>query len=556
MKVRSMIVNAVLMLTIGAFFPGMMAGCSPAVQEKVSEPIQYETTVTPTKVLSNVIDGPYVFYRKNRIIVKNIQRIESKAEVVQQVYPNTTKNLTISCAMDPKAGKPFDVVIRGKHLPPPSTYEQPDKLLALSDIEGNFKIMVETLQGNGVIDEDYQWSYGKGHLVLVGDFFDRGNQVTPCLWLMYELERQAELAGGRVHFIIGNHEEMNMRGDVRYVRNKYKLAARKLNVTYRSLYGKHTELGRWLRSKNVIEKIGKTIFTHGGLSHEMARMNLHFEDINRIARGNFGMDAWRVKEKGGATAMIFGKLGPMWYRGYFNNELSQTQVNNLLIKYGAKQVVVGHTVVNEVSALYNFKIIAIDVKHEMVFDHGGGNALLIKGGRFLQVNPRGQISQIGIFKHKSTELALKAIIDNNEQALKKFLTAGNDINGYYTKEKVTLLHYAIRKNRPKIIAFLIDSGADPNKYYQNKTALMYAIKKQNLNAIKSLLNKGVDVNAVNQQQKTALYYVAKYGDPQVARLLIDNGANLIHKDQSGKTPLEYAEKNANTAVASFLRSLQ
>ncbi len=46
--------------------------------------------------------------------------------------------------------------------------------------------------------------------------------MTECLWLIYSLEEKAKAAGGYVHFILGNHEIMNMQGDFRYVQDKYR----------------------------------------------------------------------------------------------------------------------------------------------------------------------------------------------------------------------------------------------------------------------------------------------------------------------------------------------
>lgn len=103
----------------------------------------------------------------------------------------------------------------------PDVYDFATKNAGLSDIEGNFGAFKALLCAGGVIDKQFNWTYGDGHLVLTGDFFDRGLNVTECLWLVYKLEREAETFGGKVHFILGDHEVMNMNGDHRYVRNKY-----------------------------------------------------------------------------------------------------------------------------------------------------------------------------------------------------------------------------------------------------------------------------------------------------------------------------------------------
>ena len=105
------------------------------------------------------------------------------------------------------------------------------------------------LQNNGVIDKDFNWTFGNGHLVLTGDFVDRGEQVTEVLWLIYALEDKAKEAGGYVHYVLGNHEIMNMSGDLRYLNKKYVDNAALLNAHFVTLYGENSELGRWLRTK-------------------------------------------------------------------------------------------------------------------------------------------------------------------------------------------------------------------------------------------------------------------------------------------------------------------
>src|SRR5690606_14672285 len=150
-------------------------------------------------------------------------------------------------------------------------YEMPQRIAVLSDIEGNFNGLSSFLINNHIIDANYNWTFGDGHLVLTGDFVDRGNHVTQVLWLIYKLEMQAEKQGGKVHLILGNHEIMNFQGNWRYNKRKYIKLAQTISKekdwdkATRFMYSHHTELGNWLRSKNVIEKIGRYIFVHAGL---------------------------------------------------------------------------------------------------------------------------------------------------------------------------------------------------------------------------------------------------------------------------------------------------
>ncbi len=64
----------------------------------------------------------------------------------------------------------------------PQVIEHASKILAVSDIHGEFDHLVDILTKSGVIDLERHWSWADGHLVILGDVFDRGARVTECLW--------------------------------------------------------------------------------------------------------------------------------------------------------------------------------------------------------------------------------------------------------------------------------------------------------------------------------------------------------------------------------------
>ena len=70
-------------------------------------------------------------------------------------------------------------------------------MAGLSDIEGNFQAFRDFLINAKVIDTGLNWTFGDKHLVLVGDFVDRGASVTQVLWLIHKLEQQACAPAGR-----------------------------------------------------------------------------------------------------------------------------------------------------------------------------------------------------------------------------------------------------------------------------------------------------------------------------------------------------------------------
>lgn len=502
------------------------------------------------------VDGPYVFYKRDKVVVKNITFDKGQANIERNEFEHKTDITTLSCLVDDKKGTRFNIKLHSDYTIPPSVYPEPTRLFAISDIEGEFQAFTRTLIGNEVIDEKLNWSFGDGHLVLVGDFFDRGYNVTAVLWLIYELERQAKEVGGMVHFIIGNHEEMNLRGDTRYVKEKYLQTAKAFKMSYTGLYSKNTELGRWIRSKNTIEKIGRTLFVHGGISPELADARFRIEEINKISRKFLGQDKWKIQQRGGNAKVIFNEYGPMWYRGYFRDALNQQRLDYTLDIYGAKQVVVGHTVVPDVSSLYNDRVIGIDVKHEIAVEAGTSNALLIEDNRFFAVNVYGKRSPIySLLCEDDVVGVLDAIRKNKPEKVSDFLARGKRINKYYTKKAYTLLHFAIKHNRIEIVNLLLEKGANIEQNVHGKTPLMYAIKLKHHEITNVLLKKGADVNAANSDKKTPLIYCAEYGNLQIAKSLIQNGAKLEHRDEKGRTAADYATKKSKPELAHYLRSL-
>ena len=143
----------------------------------------------------------------------------------------------------------------------------------------------DILQANGVIDKDLNWKFGKGHLVYLGDAFDRGDRVTELLWHLFTLEKQAEKAGGMVHVLLGNHDDMVLSGDQRYMNEKYRKVEELTKTNYSDLYSENSVLGKWLRNKPVMITINDILFVHGGISIDMVRMKLPVKQANKLFSG-------------------------------------------------------------------------------------------------------------------------------------------------------------------------------------------------------------------------------------------------------------------------------
>ena len=195
-----------------------------------------------------------------------------------------------------------------------------DRLIAIGDIHGDFDNFALLLKKVGLADAANHWSGGTTTLVQTGDLIDRGPKGRQVMDLLMSLEKEAASAGGHVLILLGNHEVMNILGDLRYVPAEDYAAfadgeSEKRRKTayqeYTAWYGSHTELlaaiqepqlsvtdpewmqkhpggfleyreamspegkyGKWVRQHSAVAKIGDTIFLHGGIDPNLSSLKL------------------------------------------------------------------------------------------------------------------------------------------------------------------------------------------------------------------------------------------------------------------------------------------
>lgn len=317
-------------------------------------------------------DGPYVFINNDKLIEKNI--INDK--VVSSVLLKA----------------PYDTL----YPPEKSTYKNVSNIAALSDIHGQYDLLVRLLVNNNIIDSSLDWIFGKGHLVIVGDIFDRGDKVNEILWLVYKLEIQANNSGGQIHYLLGNHEYMILYNDLRYVNNKYISSAKLMNLEHYELYDEQTVIGRWLRSKPTIIKINNIIFTHGGISEEfLSYAGSDLDKINNRMRKSIPnlielRKSRNNNKTNGFYNMYFGSESLIWFRGYFKDYTNE-MVAYILSKFTSDHIVVGHTTKNKVVNLFEGRVIGVDTG----LKRGSyGEILIIKNGQFFIGTLNGELTKL------------------------------------------------------------------------------------------------------------------------------------------------------------------
>ncbi len=289
----------------------------------------------------------------------------------------------------PRDGSRFSVPVHEAFVTPPTRYHDGAPIIAISDIEGNYGAFRDFLIASGVIDAALNWTFGTGHLVLVGDFVDRGPSVTHVLWFIFRLEQLAEAQGGHVHYILGNHELKTLQGDYAAAHRLHTLVTTVLGRPQAELFGDDALLGRWLMSKNVAEVINGTLFVHGGMHPSLGERSYSLEDVNRIVRMHYRRVWYPARDAGRDEVLLDPATGPSWYRGYFKDDLSRSDVTQAIARFGATTVVVGHTLQSRVRLLHDRTVVAIDVKHPWDYRSGvpprRSEGVRLEGGKMWRV---------------------------------------------------------------------------------------------------------------------------------------------------------------------------
>ena len=256
-----------------------------------------------------------------------------------------------------------------------------DRVVAIGDLHGDYGQYIEVMKSAGLINKSGKWIGGETHLVQTGDVTDRGADSRKIIDHLVKLSKQAKKKGGYVHLLIGNHETMNVIGDLRYVspgeyaafttKNSARLQTMQWDrqvewmrannpdfetmdleafrkeweqqvplgwVEHRQAWSLNGKYGKWVSGNAVAVQVNDTIFLHGGISAKYCKFSLQSLTEQVMA-------AMQLNDPSAVTAMN-DPLGPVWYRGLAQEKeediFSQT-LDNILDRYGARRIVIGHT---------------------------------------------------------------------------------------------------------------------------------------------------------------------------------------------------------------------
>jgi hypothetical protein len=337
-----------------------------------------------------------------------------------------------------------------------------ERIVAIGDVHGDWEQFTEALRSAGLIDKKNKWAGGKTHFVQTGDIPDRGPATRKILDLLMDLEKQAAKAGGKIHCLVGNHDAMNVYGDLRYVIPEefasfrsgdaqslldaafeqdlpaLKKAAQARGqspsnddlkkqwlethppgwVEHRFAFGPNGKYGKWIRGNDAMVIVNGFLFLHAGVSPKYAaRKHTELNDRIRAELADFSLLE-------GGVAMD--ALGPLWYRGLARDpeESLAAHVDAVLQFHGIESIVIGHTVTaGAILPRFGGKVIMIDVGMSKAYG-GPYAALLIEGAKRFAIHRGTKLDLPSTPDGLLAYIKQAAALDPQPSPLQKLLTGG------------------------------------------------------------------------------------------------------------------------------------
>jgi len=290
------------------------------------------------------------------------------------------------------------------------------RIVAVGDLHGDFAAWRDIARAAQLVNDTGRWIGGEAVLVQTGDAVDRGPDSLKIIQDLMRLQREAERARGQVVAMVGNHEAMNLTGDLRYVsagdyaafvdsvsarrrENVYAANRKAIEAAYRQhdpqmtddaieqawlqstplgsiehriAWAPDGQIGRWIVGNPAVVLLDGNLFVHGGISPAYARLP--------IAEINGQVRAALTARNADPMAIINDPVGPLWYRGLATPNADaaegkseggdgtapaeppvEDQLQVLLSNYQAKRIVIGHTPIpSGIAVLYAGRLIRID----------------------------------------------------------------------------------------------------------------------------------------------------------------------------------------------------
>lgn len=210
-----------------------------------------------------------------------------------------------------------------------------ERVVAVGDIHGDRDAFLRVLRLAGLVGTgaDARWTGGSAWLVQTGDLLDRGDDEQQILDDLERLEKEAVATGGRVVWLDGNHELMNVAGDWRYVTPGGLADFETVPGGRKAAFAPGGAYSRVLAGQSIAAVVGDTAFVHGGIAPGQAA---GLDDANQAAR------CW-LAGQGPLPPVLDDPGGPLWDRRFGGDDVDCDELDRALAELKVARMVVGHT---------------------------------------------------------------------------------------------------------------------------------------------------------------------------------------------------------------------
>lgn len=212
------------------------------------------------------------------------------------------------------------------------------RVLIIGDIHGDLKSLITSLFLSGVINNNLDWIAKDTLLIQLGDVVDRGSHALQIYKLFNKLRSQAPSFGGKFVGLLGNHEIMNLCGQLHYVTDEdIKTYGGRTNRTFE--WSKEGFVGKYLRTMKLAIRVNDSLYVHAGLLPKYAKLGLY--KLNKLSNDLLEGDFCDFY-----SSLFFVEDGPLWTRDIsLGEEIKACNlVNETLQILGLNRMVVGHTI--------------------------------------------------------------------------------------------------------------------------------------------------------------------------------------------------------------------
>jgi hypothetical protein len=270
------------------------------------------------------------------------------------------------------------------------------RIIVIGDIHGDFNALIKSLKIANVIDNQNKWIGKDTYVVQLGDQIDRGgrfdshndeNSELKIMLFLDNLDKEARKNNGRVLSLLGNHELMNVMGQMDYVSEQgIRLFGNVDNR--RKMFAPGSNIAKYLAcNRKVILKIGDFVFIHAGIfPNTIYRENLN--DINNFIRRYLNGEK-KLENDERFKKLYLNENSLLWYRGMSQPEPNCALINSVTEYLKIEGVIVGHTPQNNINSACFKKIWRVDTGMSNAFGSDSHNRIQV-----LEILNNGQQIQI------------------------------------------------------------------------------------------------------------------------------------------------------------------